>query len=212
MALMEGSAVPLVGFNEAGAINAGKLSGPESRLDLARPVSMRPAQLTPENGRRRQPPRRQCCRFNEAGAINAENPPARNIRERNRTSFNEAGAINAGKPQHHIHIPAFSVVVSMRPAQLTPGKRATRRTPTDTCTIRFNEAGAINAGKRPSSCFPTCAAATVSMRPAQLTPENIPRRCSAISSRKACFNEAGAINAGKPTFVRHILPPHLRFQ
>ena len=37
-------------FNEAGAINAGKRSAPRSSLLGAGRVSMRPAQLTPENG------------------------------------------------------------------------------------------------------------------------------------------------------------------
>ena len=61
------------GFNEAGAINAGKHRPHDRPLLVVPDASMRPAQLTPEN------PARRCC-----------------IR-RARRCFNEAGAINAGK-------------------------------------------------------------------------------------------------------------------
>ena len=59
------------GFNEAGAINAGKrvekVYADRHRFD----ASMRPAQLTPENPAARSMFRCRTTCFNEAGAINA---------------------------------------------------------------------------------------------------------------------------------------------
>ena len=134
------------GFNEAGAINAGKLDQSVFRNDRYVAASMRPAQLTPENvnlmmkhfqaaiasmrpaqltpenpGRRRRGGSRPRC-FNEAGAINAGKPAAGSPGAWRRSSgFNEAGAINAGKRD---------------------AGRENHYGPEG-----FNEAGAINAGK-----------------------------------------------------------------
>ena len=84
------------GFNEAGAINPGKperLAGEARRQNVA---SMRPGQLTPENG-----PGSSgfLCRFG---------------------SFNEAGAINPGKRLQAAASYYNVDDASMRPGQLTP--------------------------------------------------------------------------------------------
>ena len=63
-------------FNEAGAINAGKLHRRRQARTSAWRASMRPAQLTPEN-------------LSGAGRL-----------LKGQISFNEAGAINAGKPSN----------------------------------------------------------------------------------------------------------------
>ena len=82
-------------FNEAGAINAGKLCSDNAS-------------------------RRSAGRFNEAGAINAGKQPPTKPRRRRRPSFNEAGAINAGKLPEPILRRMRVDAASMRPAQLTP--------------------------------------------------------------------------------------------
>ena len=63
-------------FNEAGAINAGKLQLLVRHSNLIAVASMRPAQLTPEND------------------------PSKSKVFLSMSCFNEAGAINAGKPGH----------------------------------------------------------------------------------------------------------------
>ena len=86
-----------LGFNEAGAINPGKLDQ-LSELGLVEAVaSMRPGQLTPENDVFDRGVSRLASRFNEAGAIN---PGKRRLPVRDASDgagFNEAGAINPGK-------------------------------------------------------------------------------------------------------------------
>ena len=86
----------LDGFNEAGAINAGKRGEFDILVLSTANASMRPAQLTPEN-----PPR---IRYGSARS----------------RSFNEAGAINAGKPEPSGSRTTERTRASMRPAQLTP--------------------------------------------------------------------------------------------
>ena len=66
-------------FNEAGAINAGKL-----QLDVGLALC-------------------DAVRFNEAGAINAGKRRACPTMLRRSSGFNEAGAINAGKPWMEPH-------------------------------------------------------------------------------------------------------------
>ena len=109
-----------IGFNEAGAINAGKPHGP---------------------ARRRRPGRG----FNEAGAINAGKQATRPHSQDHEACFNEAGAINAGK---RVVLGELLLLdqASMRPARLTP-ENGTRRDTRYRPEFRFNEAGAINAGK-----------------------------------------------------------------
>ena len=91
-------------------------------MPSGRGVSMRPAQLTPENTFNMCMYENKCGCFNEAGAINAgKHIESRYGDKTLEVGFNEAGAINAGKHAHgkvsyHVH-------------------------------PRFNEAGAINAGK-----------------------------------------------------------------
>ena len=157
-------------FNEAGAINAGKLPV-HARIVVMDRTSMRPAQLTPEN----------CCRpigratgsghFNEAGAINAGKLRLPRTARPFRHNFNEAGAINAGKPAGRRAGDGVPYRTSMRPAQLTPENF---------------DSDSVDLG-----------ALFTSMRPAQLTPENRSLR-TAPRPRREYFNEAGAINAGKP--------------
>ncbi len=113
-----------IGFNEAGAINAGKQRNNERNRKLIG----------------------EC--FNEAGAINAGKRP-QSLRPPIglRRGFNEAGAINAGKLTESSGIKRFGSAVSMRPAQLTPENQAGSRHDIRCPGRGFNEAGAINAGK-----------------------------------------------------------------
>ena len=133
-------------FNEAGAINAGKRF-PTPMFGGKFLVSMRPAQLTPEN-----------ASFDQGSG-------------RMPDGFNEAGAINAGKRGVTLANIKADMDVSMRPAQLTPENLSPF--PSDRPRQRrFNEAGAINAGKRHGGLRVPQMDRLVSMRPAQLTPEN----------------------------------------
>ena len=139
--------LPISSFNEAGAINPGKLPRPDfppfGRRASMRPgqltpengenvkraatvafASMRPGQLTPENGRTRSFPESGRWGFNEAGAIN---PGKRWVRCSSRTTsscFNEAGAINPGKPRGIELRCRRDHAASMRPGQLTPENRS----------------------------------------------------------------------------------------
>ena len=84
------------GFNEAGAINAGKRDPEDAFLSA-------------------------CRSFNEAGAINAgKHMLVYLVLGMVVLSFNEAGAINAGKLHQVLLERRQAYAVSMRPAQLTP--------------------------------------------------------------------------------------------
>ena len=88
------------GFNEAGAINPGKRHVAESSSPFRRlAASMRPGQLTPENL-----------------ADGADGGAGARMR-----CFNEAGAINPGKPPLSVSgLSSSGTDASMRPGQLTP--------------------------------------------------------------------------------------------
>ena len=132
-------------FNEAGAINPGKLDQIDSLNEWPQGASMRPGQLTPENADSARGRRRAGAGFNEAGAINPgkQRPTARDTCSP--PCFNEAGAINPGKPA-------------------SSGSPSTNQD-------SFNEAGAINPGKQRGGGA-AVGMSLASMRPGQLTPEN----------------------------------------